>query len=341
MRREARLAIAALIMAVVAAMLAGCSGGNGGAQNTAQSEPAAPRIKLAGIVFQEDQFFRLVLFGMRDAAKKAGVELLEGNSMNKPEKEIELINAYIARKVDAILVSPLSAKGSITALKLAHDKGIKVIAHNTPIESNIPAAYIECSADDLGAQTGKVARKYIEEKLGGNAKLAVIEFKSLVPEQSDARVNGFKRQLEGLQGVQIVAEQDAWLPEQAVKKVGDILTAQPDINMIYAANEGGTIGAVMAVKNAGKAGQVVVFGTDSSEQLLSFLRSDDNILQCTTSQRPAEVGAMAVEFALKVLKGEPVEPHVEMTGICLSRDDPAGLAAFEETLKQWMERGNS
>ena len=340
MRRKPGLAIAVLIVAIVAGMLAGCSGGDG-AQDTAQTEPAAPKIKLAGIVFQEDQFFRLVLFGMRDAAKKAGVELLEGNSMNKPEKEIELINAYIARKVDAILVSPLSAKGSITALKLAHDKGIKIIAHNTPIESDIPAAYIECSADDLGAQTGKVARKYIEEKLGGNAKLAVLEFKSLIPEQSNARVNGFKRQLEGLQGVQIVAEQDAWLPEQAVKKVGDILTAQPDVNVIYAANEGGTIGAVMAVKNAGKAGQVVVFGTDSSEQLLSFLRSDDNILQCTTSQRPAEVGAMAVEFALRVLKGEPVEPHVEMTGICLSRDDPAGLAAFEQTLKQWMGRGNS
>lgn len=340
MRREARLAIAAVIMAVVAGALAGCSGGEV-AQDTAQSEPAAPKVKLAGIVFQEDQFFRLVLFGMRDAAKKAGVELLEGNSMNKPEKEIELINAYIARRVDAILISPLSAKGSVTAIKLAHDNGIKIIAHNTPIESDVPAAFIECSAHNLGAQTGKVARKYVEEKLGGNAKLAVIAFKSLVPEQSDARVNGFKRQLEGLQGVQIVAEQDAWLPEQAVKKVGDILTAQPDINMIYAANEGGTIGAVMAVKNAGRTGQVVVFGTDSSEQLLSFLRSDDNILQCTTSQRPAEVGAMAVEFALKVLKGEPVEPHVEMKGICLSRDDPAGLAAFEETLKQWMGRGNS
>ena len=340
MRREAGFGFALLFTVIVAAVLFGCSGENGGAQNTAQP-PAAPKVKLAGIVFQEDQFFRLVLFGMRDAAKKAGVELLEGNSMNKPEKEIELINAYIARKVDAILLSPLSAKGSVAALKLAHDKGIKIIAHNTPIESDIPAAFIECSADDLGAQTGQVARKYIEEKLGGNAKLAVLEFKSLIPEQSDARVNGFKSQLEGLQGVQIVAEQDAWLPEQAVKKVGDILTAQPDVNVIYAANEGGTIGAVMAVKNAGKAGQIVVFGTDSSEQLLSFLRSGDNILQCTTSQRPAEVGAMAVEFALKVLKGEPVEPHVQMKGICLRRDDPAGLVAFEDTLKQWMGRGDS
>ena len=62
---------------------------------------------MAGIVFQEDQFFRLVLFGMRAAAKEAGVELLEGNSYNKPEKEIELVNTYVAQGVDAILISPL------------------------------------------------------------------------------------------------------------------------------------------------------------------------------------------------------------------------------------------
>lgn len=331
---------AGIVVALVA-VLGGCSGGDSAPGDATKSESSPARIKLAGIVFQEDQFFRLVLFGMRDAAKKAGVELLEGNSMSKPEKEIELINAYIARKVDAILLSPLSAKGSVAALKLANDKGIKIITHNTPIESDIPAAFIECSADDLGAQTGKVARKYIEEKLGGNAKIAVLAFKSQVPEQSAARVNGFKRQLDGMPGVQFVAEQDAWMPELGVKKTGDILTAQPDVNIVYAANEGGTVGAVMAIKNLGKAGQVVVFGTDSSEQLLSFLRSDDNILQCITSQRPAEVGAMAVEFALKVLKGEPVEPHVEMTGICLRRDDPAGIDAFEKTLKQWMGGGNS
>jgi len=302
---------------------------------------AAPKaIKLAGIVFQEDQFFRLVLFGMRDAAKQAGVELLEGNSQNKPEKEIELINTYSARKVDAILVSPLSAKGSVAALKLAADKGIKIIAHNTPIESDIPETYIECNAEDLGAQTGKAARQYIEQQLGGNAKIALVAFRSQVPEQSDARTRGFKSQLEGLPGVEYVAEQDAWLPEMAVKKVGDMLTAHPEINIVWSANEGGTVGSVMAVKNAGKAGQVAVFGTDASEQMLQFLQAGDNILQATTSQRPVEVGRLAVESALKVLRGEPVEKQVSMTGICLRRDDPEGLKQFQALLREWQGGGN-
>jgi ABC-type sugar transport system substrate-binding protein len=327
------LAVGAAALAI-AAVAAGC--GEKGASSPVPGAAAKPR--LAGIVFQEDQFFRMVLFGMRDAAKKAGVELLEANSNSKLDKEIELVNTYIARKVDAILISPLSRKGSVAALKLAHEKGVKVICHNTPVDGDFPAAYIECSPTDLGEQTGRAARKYIEEKLGGKARIAILAFKPQVPEQSDARVGGFKKEVGQLPGVEFVAEQDAWLPEMAVKKAGDILTANPGVNILYAANEGGTVGAVMAVKNAGKTGQVAVFGTDVSEQLLGFLQAPDGVLQAITAQRPVEVGEKAVEFALKVLKGEPVEKPVYLKGVCLTRGDPDGVKAYEKQLKTWIGR---
>ena len=304
------------------------------AEKPTDAAPGAKKIRLAGIVFQEDQFFRLVLFGMRDAAKKAGVELLEGNSNNKPEKEIELINTYVSRKVDAILVAPLSRKGSVAALQIAHDKGIRIVAHNTPVDADFPVAYLECSPEDLGRKTGAAARKYIEEKLGGKAKVAIVAFKSQVPEQSDARSGGFKSEVTQLPGVEIVAEQDAWLPEMAVKKVGDILTANPDVNIVYAANEGGTIGSVLAVKNAGRAAQVKVFGTDASEQLLAMLLDPDQILQAITSQRPFEIGQRTVEAALKVLRGQPVEKSTYLPGILLSRADPDGVGRFAAELRE-------
>jgi ABC-type sugar transport system substrate-binding protein len=325
------------LLSVALAVLAGCGSGGKPAATGGDGKAASGKPKLAGIVFQEDQFFRLVLFGMRDAAKKAGVELLEANSANKPEREAELVNTYISSKVDALLVSPLSKTGSVTALKKAHDKGIAIICHNTPLDADFYGAYIECSPSDLGEQTGRAARQYIEEKLGGKAKIAVLAFKSQVPEQSDARVGGFKKELAQLPGVEFVAEQDAWLPELGVKKGGDIITANPDVNIIYAANEGGTIGAVRAVKNAGKAGKITVFGTDFSEQLISFLQSDDDILQATTAQRPVEVGRMAVEYALKALKKEPLEKKTYLKGVCLSRTDLAAVKAFENELKEWIK----
>lgn len=299
-----------------------------------------PKMRFAGIVFQEDQFFRMVLFGMRQAAREHGIELLEGNSNNHPEKEIELVNTYAAQKVDAIIISPLSKTGSVAALKQAKQKGIVIIANNTPISGDAHSSYIESDAYDLGVQTGAKAREYIQKKLGGKARVAIVEFKSLVPEQSNARTNGFKSQIQDLPGVQIVADQDAWLPEKAVAKVSDILTAHPDVNLIWSANEGGTVGSVLAVKNAGLAGKVVVFGTDASEQLVGFLLSPDNILQAITSQRPVESGRMAVEFALKVKNGQPVPKVVSMKGILLSRDDVAGVQAFEKKLKEWTGAGS-
>jgi ABC-type sugar transport system substrate-binding protein len=328
-----RLAALATAVAILTAALAGCE--------RKENQPAqGGRPKVAGIVFQEDQYMRLVLFGMREAARKADVDLLEGNSTNKPEKEIELINTYVARKVDAICIAPLSKKGSVPALQLARDKGITIIVQSTPVEGDIGSAYIECDPRDLGIQTGKAARKYIQEKLGGKARIALIAFRSQVPEQSDARTEGFRSQIADLPDVQVVAEQDAWLPEMAVRKVGDILTAHPEINLIWSANEGGTIGAVLAVKNAGKAGKIAVFGTDSSEQLLDFLLSDDNVLQAITSQRPVDVGRLAIEAALKVLKGQPVQKKTYLSGILLSREDPEAVRTFERQLKEWTSKGS-
>lgn len=329
------LGACALLVASAALLLTG-----GCATRRGSPSPGAKQIRIAAIVFQEDQFFRLVLFGMRQAAREAGITLLEANSQNKPEKEIELVNTYAAQGVDAICISPLSQKGSVAALKQAKQKGVVIIADNTPVEGDVQSSYIECNAFNLGEQTGKAARAYIQHTLGGNANLAIVAFDSEVPEQSKARTQGFLKQVSDLPGVHVVAKQDAWLPEQAVRVVTDILTAHPEVNVIWAANEGGTIGAVMAVKNAGKAGKVAVFGTDSSEQLLDFLLSPDNILQAITSQRPVEVGKLAVQYALKVLRKEPVPKVVSMQGILLTRKDPDGVRAFQKQLQEWIASGS-
>ena len=93
----------------------------------------------------------------------------------------------------------------------------------------------------------------------------------------------------------------------------DILTANPDIELIYAANEGGTIGAAQAVKKAGLEGKVFVFGIDGTEQLANMLLDPDNVLQAVTAQQPFEVGRLALEGRQRRPgrqdgRGEPVRP---------------------------------
>lgn len=295
------------------------------------------KMRIAGVIFQEDQFMRLVLIGMRDMAEKIGdIEFVEGNSENKPDKEIQLVNNYTISKIDALLITPVSATSSTQGLKQAQSRGMKVLQWNS--KCGIDAPFVESSQYDLGKETGIAARKFITEKLDGKAKIAILALKALVPEQSDARRNGFWDQVKDLPGVELVAEQDAWLPEAALKKSGDIMTANPNLDIIWGANECATVGSVLAVRNAGKAGKVYVFGTDTSEQLLEFIKSDDNILQAITGQNPYLIGQMSMEFGAKMVKGEDVPEYSSVSVLPLNRESPSGINTFEADLKAILER---
>ncbi|MGE5549229.1 MAG: substrate-binding domain-containing protein [Bacteroidota bacterium] len=296
---------------------------------------AEKKLTVAGIVFQEDQFMKTVLDGMKAAAEKYGVDLLTANTANQITKEIEVVNTYAARPVDAICITALSDTASVPALKAAHDKGIKIVCFNSPIKGDFPVSTIKSENADLGASTGKAARAYIQANLRGRTEIqvATIDFKPQLPADSDARLNNFLLQLMGIAGVKVVSQQSAWLIDTGTKTAGDIITANPKLDIIYGCNDGATKGAVLAVKNAGKAGKIAVFGIDTDAQIAQFLLSKDNILQAVTGQDPFKIGYMSLEFAVKALKGEGVPKSVIVPGKLLSRTDPKAVQAFVDSLK--------
>lgn len=343
-RAAATLAAAALTLA------AGC----GDSTDTTTTTPpaastggttAAPdankKLRVAGVVMQSDQFFNLIRYGMNDAAKKAGVDVTINSSENRPDEEIRLVETYATDKVDALVISPLSKTGSAPALEAAKKAGLKVVTYNVLVDGDLAAAHVECDQADLGRKSGQAAREYITKNLGGKAKVAMLAYVTQVPEQSNARSNGFKEEVMklGADNVQIVTEQDAWLADAAQAKADAILTAHPEVNVLWGANEGGTVGAALAVANGGRAGKVAVFGTDCSDQLLSMLQADDNVLQAITSQPPVDMGRMAVESALKLARGETVEKMKVLPGTLVSRADPDGLKTFAATFAE-QTKGN-
>lgn len=287
---------------------------------------------IAGIVFQQDQYFRGIQIGMEKAAAAASDELLAGNSDSKLEKETQLIDTYIARGVNAIVIAPLSAGASVPALKKARDAGITVVTYGTSANGDVAQATVTSSDRDIGIGTGQAATEFLKSLgKGQKVKIGMLAFKALLPEQSNARVDGFLSVVSNQ--IEIVAQQDAWLAEKALAVASDMLTANPDIKVIYAANEGGTIGAVQAVKKAGREGKVFVFGTDGSEQLANMLLDKDNVLQATTAQQPVEVGKQAVEAAQNLLAGKTFETKVNVPVLPLTRANADGVAAYKESLK--------
>jgi len=288
--------------------------------------------RIAGIIFQNDQFFQVVQEGMRAGADEYGVDLVLGNSDNDPQAEIELVNNYIVAGVDAIAISPLSEEASVQALRDAHEEGISIVLYNSPLAADFPVSYINSSQTQLGSSTGSAAAEYVSDLPGDTIRVAILAFDSLLPEISDARVSGFVDTLRESSGktIEIVSRQDGWLAEDAIQVADDILTANPDIDMLYAANEGGTVGSVQAVRNANLAGDVVVFGIDATEQLADFLLADDDVLQAVTGQQPFEIGFTAIENSVKHLNGESVEDTVIVPGVLLERSNPEAVNEFLE-----------
>lgn len=328
-----------LCLLLAGALLAGCSMDKPGSNSTPNERAAAPspgakgKYKIAGIGFQNDQFFKIIEFGMKDAAQKNNVDLALGNSGGALDKEIALVDTYIGQKMDAIVIAPYNQKASVAALKRAHDSGIKIVTYDSFIEADFPVSNIKSDQIALGKATGEEAARYIQEKMGGKAKVAIISYLALLPEPAGQRTKGFEDEIKKLPGVEVVARQDAWMAEKGVGVVEGILTAHPEVNLIWAANEGGTVGAVTAVRNAGKAGKIVVFGTDMSDQMAGFLLADDNILQAVTGQKPFEIGSQALETAIKALKNEPVEKAVRLPGVLFTRRSPEGVKKYQAYLK--------
>ena len=353
MKKAKKLLALALAMSMTVG-LAACSSGGTDTPSGESTAPAGTETEtpaaggegnklIAGIVFQEDQFFKLLSAGYQAAADEYGYEIQMTNTNNDQTRETDALNTYLAQGVAGVAISPLNTQTSPATIADVMDAGMTVAICNNSIDA-FPGAVASYSADNYSFchQTGEAAVQFIQENYAADEtiNIGVIQFKTQIPEQSADRVNGFFAALdEAGVNYEIIADQDAWLQDMAVETAGDMISANPDLDIIYAANDGGTVGSVMAVENAGKAGEIFVFGTDGSEQIVDLLKDDTNILQAVTAQDAFQIGYSTVEALVNAIEGTSFEGEGEtniIPGIPLVRGDTEGLDTYLADLQSMM-----
>jgi len=264
-------------------------------------------LTIAGVVFQDDQFMKSMVQGYEDAGAKYGIKIVTANTNNDQAKEAELIQTYIAQGVSGIAIAPLSQDASIPNLKEATENDIQVAITNMNLAGDPSWLAGGYTSDDAtnGKIVGTNAAEFIKANITGAVNVAQVDFDHQIPEQSKARWSGFYAGLDGA-GVEYtrVAAVSANMQDDAVAKVADMLTAHPEINVIWACNDGGTIGAAMAVQQAGLAGKVFVFGYDGGDQQTSMILSENPVLIGVVAQDPYAQGYHAVESLALTLQGQ-------------------------------------
>ncbi|NWC56772.1 sugar ABC transporter substrate-binding protein [Pseudomonas veronii] len=294
-----------LAVAVLAAASAALPLSSAFAADTA----AKPKV---GLVMKSlaNEFFVTMQEGAKDYQKShaADFDMITNGIKNETDTnaQIDIVNQMILAKVNAIVIAPADSKALVTVLKKASDAGIKVVN----IDNRLDPGVLKSKNLDIpfvgpdNRKGSKLVGDYLAKQLAAGDKVGIIEG---VPTTTNAqqRTAGYKDAMDAA-GMKIVSTQSGnWEIDQGQKVASAMLSEYPDLKALLAGNDNMALGAVSAVRAAGKAGKVLVVGYDNIAAIKPMLQ--DGRVLATADQAAAQQAVFGIQNALKLVKGEKVD----------------------------------
>ena len=344
MRRFKKLLAVGACLCMSLSLLAGCGSGSGNASGSGSSDSGTKQesTKSSDLSFAfctntlNNTFQSSIDAKLKELCDANGISYTCLDPDYDLNTQLSQLSDVANSGYDAVFIIPVDSAGITSGLAEIKDAGIPIFNVDTAVIEDDIENFVTQFVGTNAYMAGQLVGEQMAKDYPDVADIAILDFPS--NESCVDRVNGFLDVVEKLDGVEVVADQDAWVQDDAVSVVSDILTANPDVNLIYAANEGGTVGATMAVKNVGKAGSVYTFGIDANEQLANMLLSDDNILQATTGQDSYTMGYNSMKDLISSIKGEETSIEEGTTeyvdGMLLERSDEDGINDYLERLSE-------
>ncbi len=281
----------------MAAALAVLAGG-------AHAAPARPRVALI-MKSLANEFFLTMEKGARahQQGSAGRYELLASGIKDEADTggQIRLIEQMIVARVNAIVVAPADSRALVAAVKRAQQAGIVVVNIDNQFD---PAALREkgISVPFVGPQDRKGAAlvgAYVARGLKAGDKVAIIEG---LPNANNSRLRsaGFQ-EAAAAAGLKVVSVQSGdWEIDKASRVAAAMLRETPDLKAILCANDSMAMGAVAAVRSAGKTGKVRIGGFDNLAAVAPMLK--DGRLTATADQHADRLAVHGIETALKLLQ---------------------------------------
>ncbi len=276
---------------------------------------------------QQALFFNQLNDGATEAAKAAGAELVIFNANNDPTAQNNAVETYIAQGVDGIIVVAIDTNGIMPAVIQAANAGITVAAVDAILPDGPHISQVGVNNYGAGQDIGGVFLDFVATNLGGSAKIGIVG--ALNSTIQNVRQKGFEDTIGANSNVEVVGVVDGRnIQDNALTAAENLLTANPDMQAIYATGEPALVGAIAAVISQGAQDRIKVFGWDLTAQVIDGI--DKGFVQAVVQQDPAGMGAAAVDALLTVIKGGSV-PRVTDVPITIVTSD--NVDDFRATFK--------
>jgi len=223
-------------------------------------------------------------------------------------EQIRNVELTIAQGVDAIVIAPADSKALVPVCKKAVEAGIVVVNIDNKFDVDVlkdKGVKIPFVGPD-NHKGAKLAGVYLATRLKPGDKVAIIE-------GAPNAFNGIQRKMgfdDAMIGssMNIVSSQTGyWETDKAQPVASALINEHPDLKAILCANDSMALGAVTAVKEAGKTGSIHVIGFDNIAAVRQLLK--EGKILCTVDQHADQLARYGIEYALEMLrtKAQPTD----------------------------------
>ncbi|RAR64334.1 ribose transport system substrate-binding protein [Onishia taeanensis] len=248
-------------------------------------------------------FFVTMQEGAEQRAEALGHELIVLDSGNDAARELSNVEDALSRDIDLLLMNPTDSDAAVSSVRSANARNVPVITLDRSANGGRVASHI--ASDNVAG--GQLAGGFIAEQLGGEGQIVQLEG---VPGASATRDRGegFMAAIEAAHGLELVASQPAnFNRTEGLNVMENLLQAHPDIQAVFAQNDEMALGAQRALQ-AGGNDDVILVGFDGTDAGVQAVK--DGLMDATIAQRPALIGALGINTADALLKGESVEANI-------------------------------
>lgn len=289
----------------------------GASMNQAVCKVKPPNLKLKNAVVgfsqseKEANPFRIAeTQSIKDEAKKVGVKkLLTTNAQSQASKQISDIQDMLAQGAQVLIIAPLNAEGLEPAFKAAADQNVPVFLIDREVTAKPCENYIAFMGSNFirqGQQSADLLAKATNEK----ANVAILEGAPGASVAADRQKGFVDRLKSNYPNMKVVASQTAnFVRTEGQQVMEQLLQANPDINAVYAHNDEMALGAIQAIKDAGKqpGKDIKVVSIDGTKGAVQALANGE--MNGVVESNP-RFGPLAFQTIEKFLGGNPIPQKI-------------------------------
>lgn len=282
-------------------------------------------------------FWKGVHAGGEKAAQELGIKVIWQGPQKESDREqqINIVQNFISRGVDAIVLAPLDETALIRPVQAAIKRNIPVVIIDSGLKGGGYASFI--ATDNY--VSGQLAAEKLTEIIGVDGKVILVRF-SEGSNSTGSREEGFLDWMkENAPGIRLLStDQYAGVTMELALKTGqNLLNKYPQVDGIFCPNESTTFGLLRALKTVGKAGKVALVGFDYTDPIAEGIRAGD--IAGVVVQDPFRMGYQGVNTAMAVLNGESVQQRVETDVVFVTADnidDPEIMSVTQPEIGKWL-----